>query len=595
MSRRHRRSGGRTTPTGTPPRRAKSRRRDFEPYTDDEPDLLAEVREALAGEPLDLLAQASSLVAALTSPPNPFERSAPDLASLDEVVASLLEVDQLETTALLMGAAPLLDDRLLAKRIERTVAARPYPLPAWLRSLAEVRAVRAQEMVHALGDGDNIYVELHGPDLCLTVLTYIDHNLGTAIKDAFVLPGPIAEVEALYRAELGDDPNVTWRDIALANARARLEEADLFWSRLVPRIANETWPACRPMLRWALRLLPAGGTGYPQAEWSDQAMTELGAAFLTSPHAAGLDEDQQSLVEQLLWFGTGYNVGGPLRWSPVVVERFLLDWLSRKVVAPREYLEGAPGVVRAFVAFAHERTGVPASLTAETTSVVDQLEGEYRRSLARAANDEDWDDEVRDDEDDDWDIEEFAFPTPETVLGVIANAVGGVEVLHALDAAPLPDEPFSWDGVVVDIRDEVAKVLMLHDAAADRGLGPEFRTAGRRLLHRIASEYPVAFRRGARPEGTAAAVGWIIAKANGLFDGYRFLVKDFLAGYGVSGSVSQRANVMLRGIGEGDGFAYSGSLGDPGLLMSGTRAQIIADRDMIISLAEEWPTNEGNR
>ena len=66
---------------------------------------------------------------------------------------------------------------------------------------------RAQEMVHVLGDGDNVHLAVRfagGAEL--TAVVYIDHNMGTLVKDAFVVPESMAALEALMRAKV-DDPD----------------------------------------------------------------------------------------------------------------------------------------------------------------------------------------------------------------------------------------------------------------------------------------------------------------------------------------------------------------------------------------------------
>src|SRR5205807_7331002 len=107
-------------------------------------------------------------------------------------------------------------------------------------------------------------------------------------------------------------------------------------------------PACRPLVEWVTRLLPPGGQGYVRPEWDEDAQEALAARFIASPFAVGLDDEHLDLLEQVLWFATGYGPGDPLRWSPVAVELLLADWIPRKIVADVAYLSKAPGVLRAF-------------------------------------------------------------------------------------------------------------------------------------------------------------------------------------------------------------------------------------------------------
>ncbi len=67
----------------------------------------------------------------------------------------------------------------------------------------------------------------------------------------------------------------------------------------------------------------------------------------------------------------------PLRWSPTLVEICLLGWVPRKVTADREDLERLPGLLDAWVRFAAERTGLPASALHETRQAIRQLRKHY--------------------------------------------------------------------------------------------------------------------------------------------------------------------------------------------------------------------------
>jgi hypothetical protein len=82
----------------------------------------------------------------------------------------------------------------------------------------------------------------------------------------------------------------------------------------------------RALIEARVDLLPAGlqlGDDYeevPQAE--RQRMLE---AFLATSYGARWagDEDAEDVVATAIEFGADYNYGGPLRWSPVVVEIFM--------------------------------------------------------------------------------------------------------------------------------------------------------------------------------------------------------------------------------------------------------------------------------
>ena len=431
-------------------------------------------------------------------------------------------------------------------------------------------------MVHVLGDGDNIILAVRFPDRQeLSVVVYIDHNLGTVVKDAFVVPGPITELLDLMRSKLAD-PDVEWLEVGLPDARAKIVEAMNHGDRMLPPLETDSWPACQPIVEWLARLLPEGGTGYIRSEWSDKAQRQLTKRFFSSSEGVPLDDrDHRQLFQSLLWFGTGYGPGDPMRWSPVTVEMLLADWIPRKIVADAEYLAKAPDLVRSFIRFCHAERGIRSELTRETLAAVDDWEPEYQRVIrsprpqgpaallvAMGVLDPDgpWDEDEDEDEWDDDDEEEFDYQT--VMRGLLEDAVGGAANLATLDTKPLPDEEFAWNDVEADVRERVGEVLAICDRCCDELLDVEYRTACRRLLARVATGNPEVFRRRGRADTAAAALCLVVGKANDLFSPSRggMLIKDLMEHFGLSqSSVSQRGETLLRaaGIPESDPF------GDP--------------------------------
>jgi len=126
------------------------------------------------------------------------------------------------------------------------------------------------------------------------------------------------------------------------------------------------------LVEWITRSLPRGGAGYQRPQWDSAALGQLKDRFFASQHGAPLDDpDHRDLLESLLWFGTDYGPGDPLRWSPVQVEILLGDWIPRKIVAPADYLAKAPELLRAFVRFAHADVGLRSDLTDGTLAAID--------------------------------------------------------------------------------------------------------------------------------------------------------------------------------------------------------------------------------
>ncbi len=560
-----------------------------------DPDLMHDVRRAMASpSPLDLLMLVSAVMAALDPRRRgPFERDDADSLSVTDIVTTMLAVDEPETSAVLSVLSALSEDELTASRIERELATRHHPLPTWLDELRAAQHHRAVEVIHALADGQSVVIGSRLPSgFELTSVCYVDFNLGTVVKDAFVVDDSLDATISSLRAAAGGDPDTEIREIDLAGARARLDQAIQTGAMTFPPLESETWPACRALVEWVTRALPEGGEGYRHTEWSDRQLDEIAARFLASEPGSAMaaDEDHRFLLDWLLWYGSAYGPCDPLHWSPTAVEIVLVDAIPRKVAAEPRVLAKAPAVLRALVRYSHQQRGVRASLTDATLASVDEFELEYQQlirsprqrgpmallsamglfdpaEMADMAGIDDPGTALR--------------TVSEIMLDALRDAVGGEQALARLDAAPLPDEPFDWTDIPDEIRVPTAQVLHLIDRCCDELLDDvEYRTATRRLLARVARGDPAVFERKARADTAAAAVCWIVGKANDLFThrgGQR--TKDLLAHFGLTGSVSQRAATLLKAGGFAPQYGGQMKLGSPDYLTSARRTAMLEARD----------------
>ena len=563
---------------GTPPHAARD---------DGEPPLLDDVARMLGGpQPEELLHFASSLLAAVDPrADDPMTRAAGDTdrLTLADLVDSFVGVPRPETTALLAAFAAMVTDELVAQRIRRELASRGDRLPDWLGRLSPVTVERAIVMGHVLGDGDSILLDGRtGAGRPVTAIVYIDHNLGTVVKDGFVIHEPAAAAVASFRQAAGDDPDVTFTELDLADIRTRITDAIDHGAITYPPLESDSWPAARPLVEWVVRALPSGGTGYERPEYSDEDRDELTERFFASRWGRSHDEDDRQLFESLLWFGCDYGPGDPLRWSPVAVEILLADWLPRKVVADVGFLDRAPDLLRSLVRFAHDDRGIPANLTEETLAAVDRWEPEYRRTIRSprpqgpaalmAAMGMPLDDDDL--------LSALGLPShEESMLRLLRKAVGE-DALDDLDTTPLDDEPLDLSGVAGDVRPVVAEVAHLTDACCDELLDVEHRTACRRLLADVAAARPDIFRRRARFETAAAAVVWIVVKANHGFSQAPggFTAKALGEWFGVSGP-SQRAATLLGALDLPSSRYGDVALGSPRYLVGSRRRRIAETRD----------------
>jgi hypothetical protein len=499
-----------------------------------------------------------------------------------QLISSLRETDRLETVALLAALAVVMPEEGAQREFRAELD--HHALPSWVTELDQASITGAAELTDVLGDGDDILVGVHWPSgRAMTAVVYIDHNMGTVVKDAFVLPEGLDRVRSLF-AETAHQ-GARFDDLDRSEARTRIVDAVDVGEHTLPPLESDTWPDCRAIVEWVASLLPEGGTGYVFPEWSDNQLNELRDRFLASSFATGLssDADLGSLVDELLWFAGGYGPADPLRWSPVSVEIILADWFPRKIIAPAAHLGRLPGVLRAFIRFAHAERDIPPERTAETLAAVGVWEPEFEAAINGRRQDS---------------VAMVAVEAAMEYLGLddrtheeymleaLANEVGGPEQLDRLDDIPIPDEPFDWTGIPDDIRDRVGEVLRLTDRCCDEVLDAEYRTIVRRLLARAATGDPAVFRRRARSDRAAAALVWASGRASGLF--HQMTVQSLLEWFGLSGSVSQRAETLLKAAGiraADDWYVTHSDLGDPDLLHSTQRRRIIELRDRYRSTA----------
>lgn len=525
-----------------------------------------------ANHPIEFLAMVSSLVEAV-QPEREFPRAGSETPrpTLAELVESFEGVDFAQTTAALIVISQLVDDEVMRARIMRQVAQRRQPMPAWLSGLDRARAVATIRLGDPLDDADNYLIGVELADgTPLSTIIYVDRNLGTAVKDAFLMPTAVEPVVSRY-TEFAAAEGMSPEPADPGLTRAVVDEAIKLSAMIFPPIETDTWPVCRPLVRWMLRMLPEG-TECPQPHiWSEQEQSELAERFLASDpgqrHAGS--ERSLDLVDQIIWLGT-YDDGDPTRWSPVRVEILMLDRFPRKVMAPVADLAGLPDVLGDFVRFCHAERGIPERHTLATLAKIRACTPQFEQL-----------------------IRDSHRPTGATALaGLLADAdaagdsgdrleqlVGGRSNLSNLDPAALPDEPFEWAGVPEDIRAKAAEILALCDDVADRMLDVEHRTAQRRLLSRLLVGDPEYFRGRAAARTSAAAVVWMIARANQR-PGQRGApaMGELMAPFG-GGSPTARVDRFLKILGQPKTYYGQFSLGSADLLVGSFRRDLIAQRD----------------
>ena len=531
--------------------------------------------------PLALLAYASTLLQ--TSRPrrvSPIEATTgdqPDLPNVNEILEMFVESGEPQTQALAWAISHLAEDELSRAKVTRSVdRAR---LPRWLAGLGGAEVSGALQTQDAVRDGTNIVLGLRVGGHDLSLITLIDHNAGTIVKDSFAIPAGLGEFrEVWHRADPHHATEV--RRLTPADARAWLEPAlehgDLTW----PPYESETWPAIRPLLDWALRHCPAGGFGFDRLELTDAEQAQLIEDFVRDKAGRPFDDpEHRDLLDSLMWFGTGYGYGDPLLLSPTKIEILLLDWVPRKIVANVEYLTKLPALLTAFVPYGHRLRSIPQSDTDDTLEQVKKLTPEYLTLINRPRR-----------QGPEALLEQMgvydATSDDEYFIGVLAEQVGGRGRLDALNGEPLLDETLDLTGLPNDIQDRVRAVAELCDACCEELFDRECRTAVRRLLHDVAAGDPQIFRRRGRDETAAAALCWLVGRTNTVMDPGRMQSQQLMAYFGLKGSPSQRAEPMRQAIGLPGYYVGRSDLGSDRYLTGETRRELMIRRDRWLAADE---------
>jgi hypothetical protein len=265
--------------------------------------------------------------------------------------------------------------RARAAAARRSAGSTPHP--PWIEDLGRARPVAALMMCdEVFDDGVSILIEFARPNgEPHTLGLYIDHNMGGIVKDAFVA-GPLGEVRERF-------PDL--RAIDLGEARARVERAlDVLDHTLDPPVDKDV-ERLRGFMYARAKLLPGGAV--PLDEFEELPPDEresLLSDFLSSPEGERWrgDADAEDVAVMAIAFGVDYNYGGPLRWSPGVVEIFMTGWLARKVPCEVEFFERVPEVLRDWVAYAGRRRGVPAAAVDQAVGAVNLFREEMLDAVA---------------------------------------------------------------------------------------------------------------------------------------------------------------------------------------------------------------------
>lgn len=351
---------------------------------------MAEIATRDAGEPTDALKAeqwASMLIGTWHARPMPGQDvEAMFFPGFIDALEALGTAPALATLRALAAVGGEAHDRRASAAADR-LAARGLAESRWAATLGQARPTAAALMSEeAFDDGLSVMVEYAGPGYePHTLGIYIDHNMGGLVKDVF-LAGPLTEVRGQFNRHAPNHVGLVIHDLGLDEARARVEAALYMLDHTYDPPVSEDVRSLRALVDARMRSLP-DGFGLPDdcAEVTPEERDALLADFLASPEGQRWrgDEDAEDVAELAIDFGAGYNHGGPLRWSPVVVEIFMTSWLARKVTREPEFFPRVPDVLRDWVKYAGRRQGVSAAPLREAVAAVKH----HRKEMLDAVSD----------------------------------------------------------------------------------------------------------------------------------------------------------------------------------------------------------------
>jgi len=258
--------------------------------------------------------------------------------------------------------------------------------PDWLRTVGSVTPTRGWIASDVFGDQGSLIIgfrqEGQPGEHALVVL--VDYNLSGQVKDAWL--GPDAdEVVASWTTNL--DPHMRIQTAPLDQVLGQLRDAmamsDL-WNGDT-ELRTEDFASHRALI-WA-RLRRAGLTDDRPigVEVGPPERDILVSEFMASEQGRRLSEHRASvdielLAHYLVDLRADYE-GRPLRWSPYVVSVLLEDLAPRKLLLDSGEAGAFPDVVRAYVRFSADRTGLDRSFVEEILVSVDETEAEFLRRI----------------------------------------------------------------------------------------------------------------------------------------------------------------------------------------------------------------------
>jgi hypothetical protein len=283
--------------------------------------------------------------------------------------------------ALLTGMAYLGTTRqaAMSERAALDLMDRGVARPGWADRVGMVAVEECHTSRDVYGDQDSIVCTFtYGGEERHALIVLVDHNFGGMVRDAWVS----SQVDKLFdhcRREARDNPLMRFDRLEPSRARALLETALRVTDDLRDPPVNKTFGSHHAFVQARVRALPPGGRRPAPPAYGRDRRATLAAQFLASDEAEELSDRSAAghCVDRIIDYGCTHDFGRPLRVSPIKCERFLLEWLPRKVLLWPAEQEAMPHVLAAWVRWASRHTGLPEEGVRATLDAVWDATGKF--------------------------------------------------------------------------------------------------------------------------------------------------------------------------------------------------------------------------
>jgi len=342
---------------------------------------LAHADELLAiDDPLEAEHWASTILGMSYKLPAPFEAREELERSFGPRLVRRAEGMRTATgLAALCALAGVTGDEFGARQAASRIAARGVPRPRWADVVGSPDYLDGYTVADPFGDQIGYYLTFaypgHGPHVLMALY---DENLGGIIKDAFVAElRPNSDPRTLLEA----DPDVAIEGVDPAAAAARIRSAVEIGDLFVDNDWTDDFRHTRALLLARMRILPQTEFGEPAEPLDDESRERLIDEFLAATRMQRRTATLH-ILDQCLIARCDFGDGDPLRWSPTVVELFMLDYLPRKANLGKSEITALPRVLTAWVRFCLAKRGLDERFIVETEKAVADFTQEFRKSMA---------------------------------------------------------------------------------------------------------------------------------------------------------------------------------------------------------------------